>query len=72
MVIGNYQLPFTNYHFKTMLLDFEKKIADFIRSNDLFGCGENVLLAVSGGADSTALLHTIRNLIDENILSIRL
>ncbi len=55
-----------------MLLDFEKKVADFIRSNDLFGCGENVLLAVSGGADSTALLHTIRKLIDENILSIRL
>ena len=40
-----------------MLLEFEKKLADFIKANGLFGSAAKVLLAVSGGADSTALLY---------------
>jgi len=42
-----------------MLLEFEKKVADFIRANELFVSAAKVLLAVSGGADSTALLYAM-------------
>ncbi len=45
-----------------MLLEFEKRVADFIKANELFGSAERVLLAVSGGADSTALLYAMRGL----------
>ena len=69
-----------------MLLEFEKKLADFIRANQLFGsplvhrmpCGgvpdtiEKVLLAVSGGADSIALLHAMHALKDENLFNAEL
>ncbi|MDD5327899.1 MAG: tRNA lysidine(34) synthetase TilS [Phycisphaerae bacterium] len=51
-----------------MLLEFEKKVAGFIKTNTSFGSADNVLLAVSGGADSTALLHTLCALKAENIL----
>jgi tRNA(Ile)-lysidine synthase len=44
---------------KEMLLEFEKKVADFIKANELFDSAERVLLAVSGGADSTALLYAM-------------
>ncbi|MDT8300443.1 MAG: tRNA lysidine(34) synthetase TilS [Sedimentisphaerales bacterium] len=50
-----------------MLSEFEKKIADFIKANELYGSADKVLLAVSGGADSTALLHAISALSSENI-----
>ena len=45
-----------------MLSKFEKKIAEFIKSEGLFGSDDRVLLAVSGGADSTALLHVMSTL----------
>ncbi|MCH8121442.1 MAG: tRNA lysidine(34) synthetase TilS [Planctomycetes bacterium] len=50
-----------------MLLEFEQKVADFIKANKLFGSVDKVLLAVSGGADSTALLYAMRALSSENV-----
>jgi tRNA(Ile)-lysidine synthase len=52
-----------------MLSEFEKKVADFIKANELFGTGDKVLLAVSGGADSTALLHAISSLRSRNVFN---
>jgi tRNA(Ile)-lysidine synthase len=52
-----------------MLLEFERKVADFIKANRLFDSADKVLLAVSGGADSTALLYAMRALKAGNILS---
>ena len=49
-----------------MLSEFEKKVADFIKTNELYGSADKVLLAVSGGADSTALLHAISALSSQN------
>ncbi len=51
-----------------MLSGFEKKVADFIKTNKLIDSGERILLAVSGGADSIALLYVLRALIDQNRL----
>jgi tRNA(Ile)-lysidine synthase len=45
-----------------MLLEFEKKLARFAEANELFGSAEKILLAVSGGADSTALLYAMQAL----------
>jgi tRNA(Ile)-lysidine synthase len=42
-----------------MLLEFEKKVADFIKANGLFMPEGKILLAISGGADSTALLYAM-------------
>jgi len=52
-----------------MLCEFEKKVAAFINENRLFESADRVLLAVSGGADSTALLYAIISLKKENVLS---
>ena len=52
-----------------MLSEFEKKLYDFIKVNKLFGSADKVLLAVSGGADSTALLHAISSLQRSNIIN---
>ncbi|RKY22216.1 MAG: tRNA lysidine(34) synthetase TilS, partial [Planctomycetota bacterium] len=52
-----------------MLSELEKKVADFIEADGLFKPAERVLLAVSGGADSTALLYAMQALKAENILS---
>jgi len=41
---------------------FEKQVADFIRQSALFAGTRRVLLAVSGGADSIALLHVLLSL----------
>jgi len=49
-----------------MLSKFEKKVAGFIKANELFGSADKILLAVSGGADSTALLYAISALRREN------
>ena len=42
-----------------MLVKFENKVAGFVRREGLFGSAGKVLLAVSGGADSTALLYAM-------------
>jgi tRNA(Ile)-lysidine synthase len=42
--------------------DFEKKILDFVTENQLLKEEHKILLAVSGGADSTALLHCMASL----------
>lgn len=52
-----------------MLLEFEKKVAGFIQANGLFGSADKILLAVSGGADSTALMYAMCAIKAENILS---
>ena len=44
---------------KEMLLEFENKVADFIKANGLCESADKILLAVSGGADSTALLYAM-------------
>jgi tRNA(Ile)-lysidine synthase len=40
----------------------EQKVADFIRAERLFAGDKRILLAVSGGADSTALLYIMTSL----------
>ena len=55
-----------------MLLEFEKTLAGFIEAHDLFGSAARVVLAVSGGADSTALLYAMQALRAENVLSAEL
>jgi len=50
-----------------MLLEFEKKVAGFIKANNLFGSADKVLLAVSGGADSTALMYAMCAIKAENV-----
>ena len=45
-----------------MLSKFEKRVADYISANGLFRPGDRLLLAVSGGADSTALMHAMHRL----------
>ena len=52
-----------------MPLEFDKKVADFIGENSLVDPAERLLLAVSGGADSIALLYAMHTLKTENILS---
>jgi tRNA(Ile)-lysidine synthase len=51
------------------LLEFEKKVADFIKANELYGSADKVLLAVSGGADSTALMYAISALSSKNVFN---
>ena len=55
-----------------MLLEFEKKLADFVRANGLLCSAEKILLAVSGGADSIALMYALHALKAEGILNTRL
>jgi tRNA(Ile)-lysidine synthase len=52
-----------------MLLEFEKKVTDFIKANSILESSDSVLLAVSGGADSIALLYAMHALKAENIVS---
>jgi tRNA(Ile)-lysidine synthase len=51
-----------------MLCEFEKKVAAFIKANSLFESADRIVLALSGGVDSTALLHTLVSLKNEDIL----
>ena len=46
----------------------EQKVADFIAAHDLFAHGQRVLLAVSGGADSVALLAIMEALNASKVL----
>jgi tRNA(Ile)-lysidine synthase len=50
----------------------EAKVADFIGANGLFAEARAVLLAVSGGADSIALLHVMKALVAEGALATEL
>ena len=43
----------------------EKKVLSFCRQQDMFRCGETVLLGVSGGADSVCLLTVLCALKEE-------
>jgi tRNA(Ile)-lysidine synthase len=52
-----------------MLLEFDKKVAGFIKANGLFDSAVKILLAVSGGADSTALLYALCAIKAENLIS---
>jgi len=55
-----------------MSLEFEKKLADFVRANGLLGSAEKVVLAVSGGADSIALMYAMHALKAENFFNAEL
>ncbi|HUU15651.1 MAG TPA: tRNA lysidine(34) synthetase TilS [Sedimentisphaerales bacterium] len=55
-----------------MLSEFEQKVGDFIKANELFSSADKVLLAVSGGADSTALLYAMHALSSENVFGAEL
>ncbi|MGB2866398.1 MAG: tRNA lysidine(34) synthetase TilS [Sedimentisphaerales bacterium] len=55
-----------------MSLEFEKKLADFIRANGLLGPAGKILLAVSGGADSIALMYAMHALKAENFFNAEL
>ena len=55
-----------------MLLELEKKAADFLTTLEFPFSKTNVLLAVSGGADSIALLYVFHALITHEILSCNL
>ena len=50
----------------------EKKVARFIRENRLVEGTPRVLLAVSGGADSIALLHVMQALVSRSALDVKL
>jgi len=52
-----------------MCAKFENKVAEFVKANGLFESAGKVLLAVSGGADSTALLYVMCALKDKGVLS---
>jgi tRNA(Ile)-lysidine synthase len=52
-----------------MLLEFEKKITDSIEENGLFSPDNRILLAVSGGADSTSLMYAMCALKANDIFS---
>jgi tRNA(Ile)-lysidine synthase len=47
----------------------ERKVADFVQSRALFARGGRILLAVSGGADSIALLHVMFRLRRKGIVA---
>ncbi|UCC97553.1 MAG: tRNA lysidine(34) synthetase TilS [Phycisphaerales bacterium] len=51
-----------------MLSEFEKKVACFVEQHELFGSAQKVILSVSGGADSTALLYAMQALKAERLL----
>jgi len=54
------------------MLEFEQKVADFIKAHGLFGPADRVLLAISGGADSIALLYVMRQLLTHKVLRVDL
>lgn len=55
-----------------MLAELEKKVAGFVEAMGLFSPAGKVLLSVSGGADSIALLHILRSLRTNGVLDAEL
>ncbi|MHC4073841.1 MAG: ATP-binding protein, partial [Planctomycetota bacterium] len=55
-----------------MLSRLEKKVVDFIKANGLFDSAKKLLLAVSSGADSTALLYVMHALKAGKVLTVEL
>jgi len=55
-----------------MLSEFENKVAGFIKADGLCESADKILLAVSGGADSTALLYAIQALKAKGVLNAEL
>ena len=55
-----------------MLDPFETKLADFIKSNNLFLPAQNLLIALSGGADSIALTNALHQLNTQDIIDVNL
>jgi tRNA(Ile)-lysidine synthase len=55
-----------------MLSEFESKAADFIKAHRLCESADKILLAVSGGTDSTALMYAMGALKTESVLSAKL
>jgi len=55
-----------------MLSEFERKVSDFIEPGGLPGSSGKVVLAVSGGADSTALLYVMQALVADGVLKAEL
>ena len=51
-----------------MLNEFENKVADFVDSQGIFEKTDKLLLAISGGADSCALLEVMRRFKYEGVL----
>ena len=54
------------------MTELEQKVVDFIAAEGLLSAGGRVLLAVSGGADSTALLHTMASLKTDGVLAVEI
>jgi tRNA(Ile)-lysidine synthase len=52
-----------------MLSEFEENLARYIDKNHLFKSDDKVVLAVSGGADSTALMFALCSLKEKKIIS---
>lgn len=55
-----------------MLSQTERRVADFIKANELFARAGKVVLAVSGGADSTALIYMMASLKSRGLLRAQL
>ncbi len=55
-----------------MLCEFEKNIAAFASASRLFGSAERVLVAVSGGADSVALMFALVRLAEAQVITAKL
>jgi len=55
-----------------VLHKLEKSVMEFIRLHGLFAQAEGILLAVSGGADSTALLHILQSLRARKLIAAQL
>ncbi len=49
--------------------EFEKKVAEFVRANESLASAPRILLAVSGGADSMALMYAMVALKQQGVLT---